>query len=241
METKHTLLFLDIEATGKDEEDRLIQIAYKTTDESPLVNELYTPSLPIKIEAMAVHHITEKMLLDKPVFINSPEFKDLKERFEKEHILIAHNAPFDVKMLEKEGLHPTKIIDTLKIARFLDTEGKIQSYQLQYLRYLLGIEIEATAHDALGDVLVLEHLFYRLLKKTMETQNVSADTAIDSMLDVSQRPFLFKYFPFGKHKNKSIEDVVREDRGYLEWLLKTKKSDEPDDIDWIYTLEQVLK
>lgn len=232
-----TLIFLDTEATGKDAEDRLCQIAYRTTDDAADVNELYTPPLPIKIEAMAVHHITQKMIEGKPAFKDSPEFKDLEKRFANGDVFIAHNASFDTDMLEKEGLSPTLIIDTLKIARHCDPDGKIASYKLQYLRYLLGIEIDAVAHDAFGDVLVLEQLFYRLLKKLMEMENASANMVIDQMIAISKQPTLFKFFPFGKHKNKSIEEVCREDRGYLEWLLKTKLEEEMRDEDWIFTLE----
>ena len=240
MDTNHQLIFLDTETTGNGAEDRLIQVAYTINDDSPFVDELYTPPLPIKIEAMAVHHITEKMIESKPTFAESKEFKDLEQRFENGAIMIAHNAPFDAGMLEKEGLTVGRTIDTLKLAHHLDPEGKISSYKLQYLRYLLGIDVEATAHDAKGDVLVLEELFYRFLKKIMERENISQDTAIEQMIAISERPLEYKFFPFGKHKNKSIEDVAKEDRGYLEWLLRTKQEQEPDDENWIYTLQKAL-
>lgn len=237
-----TLIFIDTETTGSDHEDRLIQVAYRTTDDGDDVNELFKADLPIKIGAMAVHHITEKMIQDKPAFKDSPTYNDLKKRFAKEHIFVAHNAKFDVGMIEKEGLTVGPVIDTLKIARFLDPDGKIESYALQYLRYLLGIEIEATAHDAWGDILVLEILFWRLLKKIMEKENISEDTAVDAMIDISARPVMISYFQFGKYKNMSVEEVASKDRGYLEWLLKQKM--ESDDIemeeDWIYTLRHYL-
>ena len=44
---------------------------------------------------------------------------------------------------------------------------------MQYLRYFLDIEIEATAHDAMGDVLVLEKLFERLLAKIMKEEDIN--------------------------------------------------------------------
>ena len=237
-----TLIFIDTETTGSDPEDKLIQVAYRTTDDGDDVNELYKADLPIKIGAMAVHHITEKMIQDKPAFAGSPIYKDLEERFKNEHIFVAHNAKFDVGMIEKEGLAVGPVIDTLKVARFLDPDGKIDSYALQYLRYLLGIEVEAVAHDAWGDILVLERLFWRLLKKIMETENVSEDTAVDAMIDISARPVMIAYFQFGKYKNMSVEEVASKDRGYLEWLLKQKmESDQPDmEEDWIYTLKHHL-
>jgi len=236
------LIFIDTETTGTEAEDKLIQVAYRTTDGKDDVNELYKADLPIKIAAMAVHHVTEKMLAGKPVFTDSSTYKDLEERFKNEHIFVAHNAKFDVGMVEKEGLTVGPVIDTLKVARFLDPQGKIESYALQYLRYLLGIEVEAIAHDAFGDILVLEQLFWRLLKKIMETENVSEDTAIDSMIDISGRPVMISYFQFGKYKNMSVEDVASKDKGYLQWLLKQKLESEQIEMeeDWIFTLKHFL-
>ncbi len=234
-----TLIFLDTETTGNLPEDKLCQLCYKIGDK--IVDEMYNPQRPISIESMAVHHITEKMIVGKPVFKNSPEYKELEELFSKEEsVMIAHNAKFDVAMIEKEGLKAPKTIDTFRVARHLDPEGKISSYRLQYLRYLLGIEVEATADDAKGDVLVLEKLFERLLKKIMETENLSRETAIDQMIDISSHPVLFKYFNFGKHKNVSVEEVAKTDRSYLEWLLKQKKETPEDEEDWIYTIEHFL-
>jgi len=237
--SKKTLIFLDTETTGNMPDDKICQLCYKIDEK--LVNELYKPDLPISIESMAVHHITEKMVAGKPAFVGSPEYKDLEELFAKEDsVFVAHNAKFDISMVEKEGLKVGKSIDTFRVARHLDPEGKIASYRLQYLRYLLGIEVEAVAHDAMGDVLVLEKLFERLLKKIMESENLSRETAIDQMVDISSRPVLFKYFNFGKHKNKSLEEVAKSDRGYLEWLLKQKKETPEDEEDWIYTLEHFI-
>ncbi len=239
--TTKKLIFIDTETTGNEQEDKLIQVAYKTTDGSSDVNELFSTTLPIKIGAMAVHHITEKMIEGKPVFPGSATAKDLEKRFSEREIFIAHNAKFDVAMIEKEDLKVGPVIDTLKVARHLDPAGKIDSYALQYLRYLLGIEVEAIAHDAFGDILVLEQLFWRLLKKIMEQENISADTAIDAMIDISARPSLIKWFKFGKYKNDSIEEVAAKDKGYLEWLLKEKKkANDSQDDDFIYTLEHWL-
>lgn len=236
---KHTLIFIDTETTGTGPDDRLIQVGYRTTDGTD-VNEFYSTDKKIEIAAMAVHHITEKMIADKPVFIDSPVYSELKDRFAKNHVFIAHNAKFDVDMIEREGLKVGPVIDTLKIARVLDPNEKIDSYAMQYLRYLLGIEIEATAHDAWGDILVLEQLFYRLLKKIMEDKNISQDQAINWMIDESKKPTLFRSIKFGKHAGKKIADIASEDPGYLRWLLGQKEAEEQLDEDWIYTLKYYL-
>lgn len=227
-------IFLDTETTGTEAEDRLIQVAYSG---EKVVNELFKPTLPIKFEAMATHHITEKMVADKPAFIGSETFNDLKEILPNS-VLVAHNAKFDIDMLKKEGIEVPQSICTLKIARYLDPESKLPSYGMQYLRYKLGIEIEATAHDALGDILVLEKLFERLHAK-MQTIH-GEETALEEMIKVSSFPSLIRTFNFGKHKGKKLEEVVRTDKGYLEWLLSQKMSEEVKDEDWIFTLNHYL-
>ena len=233
------LIFFDTETTGNTEKDFLIQIAYKTENET--FTGLYKPENKIPPEASAVHHITNKMVTDKKSFQETDQ-KKIKQLFEdKEVIVVAHNATFDLMIIEKEDIYPNKFICTLRIARYLDKEGKIDKYNLQYLRYLLEIEVDATAHDALGDVLVLEKLFERLNKKMMEEESLNETEAIEKMVEISSHPSLLRTFNFGKHTGKKIEDVLKIDRGYLTWLLEQKLNGDGPDEDWIYTLKHFLK
>jgi len=236
---KHTLIFIDTETTGTGPNDRLIQVGYRTTDGTD-INEFYSTDKKIEIAAMATHHITEKMIDGKPVFKKSPVYNELAERFKKDHVFIAHNAPFDVSFIEREGLHVGPVIDTLKIARVLDPGEKIDSYAMQYLRYLLGIQVEAVAHDAWGDILVLEQLFYRLLKKVVEEKGMTQDEAIDWMIDESKKPSLFRSIKFGKYAGQKLADIAEKDPGYLRWLLGQKESEEDKDENWIYSLKHYL-
>lgn len=239
------LIFFDTETTGNTEKDVLCQIAYKMTDlngkEVETFSEMYKPSTKIPPEASAVHHISNKMVENKKSFQETEDKEKIKEIFEnKENILVAHNAPFDLMMIKKEGIEPEKFICTLRVARELDPEDKIERYNLQYLRYLLEIEIEAQAHDALGDVLVLEKLFERLKNKIKETKNLNDSEAIEKMIEISSYPSIFKKLNFGKYKGQKIEDVLRIDRGWLEWLLREKEKSDQLDEDWIYTLKYYL-
>jgi len=234
------LIFFDTETTGNEQKDFLCQIAYKTAGDS--FSNLYKPEIKIPPEASAIHHITNKMVADKLSFKESGDLPKIKELFEdKNSIVVAHNAPFDLIMIKKEGIEPKKFICTLKLARYLDPEEKIGKYNLQYLRYLLDFDIDATAHDALGDVLILEKLFEHLKKKMMESEQLNDDEALEKMLEISSRPLLIKTLNFGKHKGKTVEEVLRTDRGWLEWLLREKeKSDVIEHEDWIYTLKYYL-
>lgn len=233
------IIFFDTETTGNTEKDFLCQIAYKSKEEE--FTGMYKPPFKIPPEASAVHHISNKMIEDKKPFQETEDAKKIKGLFEdNDSVVVAHNAPFDLMIIKKENIIPKNFICTLRVARFLDPEEKIERYNLQYLRYLLEIEIEAQAHDALGDVLVLEKLFERLKNKIMEHDSLSEKEAIEEMIKISSHPSLFKKFKFGKHNGKFIEEVAKVDRGYLEWLLAQKLDGDEIDEDWIYTLKHYL-
>jgi DNA polymerase III epsilon subunit-like protein len=231
------LLFLDTETTGNDlAKDRLCQVCYKT--ETATRTEYFKPPVPISVKSMSITHITNKMVADKTPFEGSEMQRNLKDLLAN-HALVAHNAKFDIAMLESEGVAVPNFICTLRVARHLDENAVIPEYSLQFLRYYLDLEIEGSAHDALGDVLVTEAIFNRQLQKFKEG-GLNDEDAIKEMIKISGTPSLFKKIPFGKHKDKTLEDVARTDRGYLEWLYKQKLEDGEQDEDWLYTLKYYL-
>jgi len=233
------IIFFDTETTGNENKDFLCQLAYKTKEET--FSAIYKPPMKIPPEASAVHHISNKMTEGKPSFKESKDFEKIKKLFEdKDSVVVAHNAQFDLMIMKKEDITPGNFICTLRLARHLDPDGKIERYNLQYLRYLLDLDVEATAHDALGDVLVLEKLYERLKNKLIETEKITEEEAIEKMIEISSHPSLFKYINFGKHNGKEIEEIARIDRGYLEWLLAQKLESDQIDEDWIYTLKHHL-
>jgi len=208
-------VFLDTETTGIGKEDRLCQLAYKMEDGS-VVNELFNPGRPISIEAMRVHHITNDMVENQPPFRQSETWQRLREVLGvDENVLVAHNAVFDVQMLKREGIIPQKYICTLKMARHLDKDAVIPKYSLQYLRYYLDLNVKANAHDALGDLLVLEALFQRIYAKTSDE---FGEDATEKMIEISTNPLLIKRMPFGKHRGMNMKEVPVD---YLQWLLST--------------------
>lgn len=232
------LIFLDTETTGNDvATDRLCQVCYKT--KQGIKVGFFKPPLPMSVKSMSITHITNKMLEDKPPFKGSDFQKELQVMLDK-GIMIAHNARFDIAMLQAEGMTVPKHIDTLRVARFLDSGGKIPEYNLQFLRYYLDLHVEGNAHDAEGDVQVLNAIFDRLFSKMKETLHTD-EKVLEKMIEISNTPSLYTKFNFGKHKDKKIEDVAKSDKGYLEWLLNQKLEADDNDEDWIYTLKHFLK
>ncbi len=167
-------VFLDTETTGTGPEDRLCQIAFKP-EGGPAVCKLFNPGMPISVDAMAIHHITNKMVQGKPFFRGSETHTQLRKLTGNERTVIV-------------------------------------------------------AHNALGDILVLEGVFNRMNTKFRE--NDKLEDPVQEMIRISSNPVLIPRMPFGKHKGALFSELPRD---YLEWLLTTGL-----DEDMAYTVKRHL-
>ncbi len=216
-------IFLDTETTGLSNTPRLIQLAYKNSATGEVVNELFNPPIAIEYGAMAIHHITQEMVEGKPTFEGSKEKADLIALLE-DNILVAHNAPFDIQILQNEGVATKRSIDTCRVAQHVLPSD---SHSLQYLRYSLHLQVAATAtaHDALGDILVLEALYNHLVPVVQEKYGIQdMQEVLKKMEALSIMPILLESFAFGKYSGRTFAEIATSDRGYLEWLFKSEAS-----------------
>lgn len=232
-------IFLDTETTGIEAgKDKICQLCYKTP--KGIVVAYFKPEIPMSVKAMSITHITNKMLADKEAFATSKVKAELQEELSK-GVLIAHNAKFDCSMLKAEGVEIPRHICTLRLARHLDSKGVIPEYNLQFLRYYLDLDIKGNAHDAEGDVNVLEGVFERLFAKMKAGTTMTDEEVMQKMIEISATPSLFRTINFGKYRGKTLEEVAAEDSRYLKWLLDEKLKSAEDEEDWIYTLKHYLK
>lgn len=241
MQTGNNFIFLDCETTGVETLDRLYQVAYKTPTET--LDEKFKPPVPISHVASSITHVTNKDVELKPPFTNSITEAKLKDLAEKDYILIAHNAAFDLGMLNKEGISFRRHICTMKLARYIDP-GDMVNHQLQYLRYYYDLEIDLgglAPHDALADIIVLEQVFKKLARAIQDKYNLSKAATIETMVGISMQPQLLKKINFGKYKDSLIADIAQKDPQYLIWLLGEKKKKPEEEADWLYTLNHYLK
>ena len=222
-------IILDTETTGTADTDRVIQLGYLVlgAKEVEVHNEFNASDIPISYGAMEVHGITQEAISGKPLCVETRAYKRLLELNSDENYLIIHNAPFDIKMLEKEGFKTQmRVIDTLRVAKHVLPDE--EAHRLQYFRYKMelykseqqeadALGVVVKAHDAIGDVLVLK-LFLSKLKELV-TQAYPNENPVEKMVDLTNTPILVKTFRFGKHKGKLLEEVAREDAGYLRWML----------------------
>lgn len=227
------LIFLDLETTGLESEDKICSIAIIVIDEAEnyYKYELINEGKKIPAEASSIHHITNEMIKNGPAFIESEIFEFLQKNNSDENTLIAHNIKFDLEKLSSSGISwKGDIIDTLRVTKHLIPECEL--FSLQVLRYELklykeedkeslkcGIKDALIAHNALSDALVLKLLFAYLLELSNENE----------MKELSFKNVLIEKFGFGKYKGKYIEEISMNDRAYLEWML-TSVSDLDEDL-----------
>ena len=250
------LIFLDTETTGLSD-PRLVQLAYISENPSREVNQLFKPPKPIEFGAMAVSHITNEMVAEKPSFSESEVKSELLQVVEA-GVVIAHNAPFDVRVLAADGVTCRRVIDTKRCAHHLfDYDGR---YSLQELRYAMGLykyidNSKALAHDAMGDVIVLRELFSQLIVLARDKEDSSMDiySVVEYMEALSVKPVLIKKVAFGKYgptgSHAPVEkpfytwgDIVKMDSDYVQWLIgsESKKPEEEQNADLLHTLKYYL-
>ncbi len=242
-------IILDTETTGTSETDRIIQLGYmvlgKPSEAVEVHNEFCSSDVEITLGAMETHHITPEMIEGKPVCTDMQAYRRLVELNSDDNYMIIHNAPFDLGMLEKEGFkNQMQLIDTLRCAKHLYTDQEY--HRLQYLRYALGLYkdeaqeaqklgVQIKAHDAIGDVLILKLFMSALAKKVKE--NFPNENPMQKLVELTKQPvYLNKPLRFGKHKGKTIEELVISDKGYVEWMKNNMDLDE----DMKYTISRAL-
>jgi DNA polymerase-3 subunit epsilon/exodeoxyribonuclease X len=203
-------LFLDLETTGLESNDKILSIALLGKDIE--VYELVNNGKKIPPLASSINHITNEMIKDKPKLEDTKAYEILQVNNNKNTTIIGHNIKFDLEKLSENGFFfEGNAIDTLRVTKHLIPECEF--FSLQFLRYELKLyrqeEKTLVAHNALDDVKVIKFLYEYLLD--IESSK--------KMIELSTKNVLMQKLNFGKHNSKYIEDIAINDRLYLEWIL----------------------
>lgn len=207
------LRVIDTETCGL--QGGIVEVASVDVVDGRIVNpmsNLICPDRPISHSAMAIHRITEAMVVDKP------PIEQAITRYHGSPYYVAHNASFDRRMLpEMYG----EWICTMTLARGLWPGIK---YSNQALRKTLQLEVsppaDLHAHRALYDCYVTAALLIRIM-------DFSGWDAAEMVRRMQVRGSSTT-FPFGKYRGSKIDDVMKRDPGYLKWMLKNIPDLKPD-------------
>ena len=194
-----------------------IEIAYSTcsfeqgvlaVDHDQVFDEYFSCPAPILFGAMAVHHILESDIANKPSY----ETFRLPEGTE---YLIGHNIDYDIRAIQLcDKSIEVKGICTLALARSVWED--LDSHALGSCYYFVMEDKEAArrhlrhAHNAKADIyftgVVLQALLEKLAIKDM--------SSLFQMSEIARIP---KKITFGKHKGELIDELPD---SYISWLLK---------------------
>ena len=149
----------DVETTGMSPVgDRIVELAALRIDKDGSEKEFHTlvnPGRTIPPGVVAVHHITDKMVIDAPHFSTAGKmFTD----FAAGSTLVAHNARFDLGFLQESlarcglPLWEGKTIDSIRLLK--KTHPGLPCYKLQSLRFYFKLDSDDSmqAHRAGSDV-----------------------------------------------------------------------------------------
>src|SRR5574343_595463 len=183
-ELEYTLF--DTETTGLEPAngDEIIQIGALRILNGRLLqqehfDQLVDPRCPLKAASIAIHGITDSMLLGQPTIdLVLPAFHE----FCVDTVLVGHNVAFDMRFLElKEGplgiRFDQPVLDTLLLSAVAHPNQ--QSHSLEAIMQRLGISMDQR-HNALADATATAQVFIRLLPALAEQGIVTLRQALDA-------------------------------------------------------------
>lgn len=226
---KDPFICLDLETTGLEpDKDRIIEVAVSLFTFDGIIDTYETlvdPEGPISEVSMAIHHITDEMVLGKPKIQEIlPQILALIGK----HIIVGHGIGLDIAFLAAAAkryqvpclLSSLPSIDTLRMARLY---GESPTNSLEMLREHFNIASEG-AHRAMSDVIVNIEVFKYLSGKFKTTEQ---------LLERLKKPIPLKVMPLGKYKGRPFSEIP------LEYLLWASKGNFDQDL--IFSLRAELK
>lgn len=176
-------IVFDTETTGFDPltGDRLVEIgAVELINHVPTgktYHQYINPEREVPEEVVKVHGLTTEYLKDFPIFADVAQ--DWVDFVGDDGILVAHNAPFDMKFinyeLQKAGFDEYKwdrVVDTLEIAK---NKFPGQRNNLDALCKRFNIDNSArTFHGALLDAQLLAEVYLELLGGAEPTMDLTS-------------------------------------------------------------------
>jgi len=226
------LAFIDIEATGTNvSTDRIVEIAivkHLPDGNRTSKRKITNPQMPIPQVCVDLHGITDEMVKDAPLFKGvSQEIKQFLDGCD----LACYNAyRLDIPMLIEEFIRADvsfdmkgrKVVDVQKIYHQLEPRTLSAAYRFYCNKVLEG------AHGAEADAAATAEILNAQLERYPQL-GVSIDSIFksigeDNIVDYARR-FAFndkgeECFNFGKHKGKTVADVLKSEPQYYDWMMR---------------------
>ena len=231
LDLKRPLCFFDLETTGVNVvSDRIVEIAVLKL--LPNGNKegktwLVNPEMHIPKGASDVHGITNEQVKD------APNFKALSKEiydFMKDCDWAGFNSDrFDIPLIAEEFMRAEVDFD-LKNHKTIDVQTIFHKMEQRTLSAALKFYCDkelVNAHSAMADTDATYEVLLAQVERYDELENdldfLSEFSTRKRSLDVAGFIVLNKEdvacFSFGKHKGKTVDEVLEKEPGYFGWLL----------------------
>ncbi len=241
---KNPLCFFDLEATGISiANDRIVEIAMiKMMPGGETLRKVHkvNPTIPIPPESTAIHGISDEDVKDKPTFKEIA--KECAKFLEGADLSGFNVLKFDVPLLVEEFLRADvefdyrrkKIIDAQRIFHFMEKRTLGAAYKFYVNKEMQNAHSAEVDREATMEVLKAQVTRYEGQDVTDGLGN-KIGTIINDMdalgkLSSSQQVDLagrmvynqkgVEVFNFGKHRNKSVAQILEQEPSYYDWIMK---------------------
>ncbi|MEY2595165.1 MAG: hypothetical protein RI965_437 [Bacteroidota bacterium] len=225
------LVFLDLETTGLSfTQDRIVEIAMLkiSVDGSRLMKrKLINPEMPIPKEVSEIHGITDDMVKDAPTFKQAAN--EIRQFMEGADLGGYNSNKFDWPLLVEEFLRSgltfetegRKLVDVQKIYHMMEPRNLSAAYKFYCEKDLENAHSAETDVNATWEVFLAQINKYSSLGNTVES--VLKVIGEEQIVDFARRMVMEngrEVFNFGKHKGKLVEDVLKNEPSYYDWMMK---------------------
>jgi DNA polymerase III subunit epsilon len=225
------LAFFDLETTGINmATDRIVEIAIaKIMPDGEIIRKrkLINPEMPIPKQASDIHGILDEMVKDAPTFKQAAN--EIKQFIEGCDLGGYNSNRFDIPLLAEEFLRIGMEVD-LVTRQFVDVQHIFHMMEKRTLgaayQFYCGKTLE-NAHSAMVDVdatwEVLQSQLERYPQLGDSLESILKVAATEKIVDFARR-FVFQdgkeVFNFGKYKGRPVEDVLRAEPQYYDWMMR---------------------
>ncbi|MCC6761125.1 MAG: 3'-5' exonuclease [Chitinophagaceae bacterium] len=225
------LAFIDLETTGINmSSDRIVEIAIikiLPDGTKQVKRKLINPEMVIPQSSIDVHGITNEMVKDAPTFKQAGN--EIKQFLENCDLAGYNSNKFDIPLLVEEFLRAgqdfnvdgRKLVDVQKVFHMMEPRTLSAAYKFycsKELENAHSAEVDATATWEVLDAQVAR---YPQIGNTVES--ILKAVGDDEIVDFARRMIVQEgkiVFNFGKHKGKVVEDVLRMERSYYDWMMQ---------------------
>ncbi|UXP31125.1 3'-5' exonuclease [Reichenbachiella agarivorans] len=244
LKLKNALAIFDLETTGTSISlDRIVEISIVKilpNNEEIIKTLRINPEIPIPLESSMIHGIYDKDVQDAPTFKSVA--KELSVFLSGADLGGFNCLKFDIPLLVEEfsragvdfDTSNRKFVDAQKIFHMMEKRTLTAAYKFYCNKVLEG------AHGAEADTLATTAVIKAQVERYQGQEVIDPmgnkigvlENSIDSlhqlsasnMVDLAGR-FVFnqdgvEVFNFGKHKNKPVEEILKVESGYYDWMMK---------------------